>query len=57
MVMDKAAELLENVCLVDEMYVGGSISNMKKTKRHYYNLYNVDNKTPVMGLLEKEGSR
>jgi transposase-like protein len=55
MIIEQEPELLNNVCMVDEMYCGGSISNMKKSKRHYYNLYNIDNKTPVMGMVEKGG--
>ena len=56
MVIDKAPELLDNVCMVDEMYVGGSISNMRKSKRQYHHDYNIDNKTPVMGIVEKDGN-
>ncbi len=33
MVTDKAPELLENIVEVDEVYVGGRMANMNKTKR------------------------
>lgn len=55
MIIDKAPDLLDNVCMVDEMYCGGSISNMTKTRRKYHNDYHVDNKTPVIGIVEKDG--
>jgi transposase-like protein len=55
MIIETSPDLLDNVCMADEMYVGGSISNMRKTKRQYYNLYQIDNKTPVMGMIQRDG--
>lgn len=56
MVIEKAPDLLDSpVVMTDEMYVGGSISNMTKTRRKYHNDYHIDNKTPVMGLVEQDG--
>ncbi len=55
MVTEKAPELLQDIVSVDETFVGGKITNMKKTKRKYYKDIGKDNKIPVMGLMEREG--
>lgn len=55
MVIDKAPELLEGICEVDETYVGGRWANMRKSKRTALQESGKDNKTPVMGLLQRDG--
>ena len=56
MVTEKAPELLKaDVVMADECYVGGKFGNMKKTRRSKYIDEGKSNKTPVMGLLEKDG--
>lgn len=55
MVTDKAPQLLDNICEIDECYVGGRMANMSKTKRTIYRDFGRDNKTPVMGILERDG--
>lgn len=51
---DKSAPL-ENTVEIDETYVGGKVGNMNKKKRQRVLESGVDNKTPVMGLLERNG--
>ena len=55
MVMDKAPDLLENVVAVDEAHVGGKFANMQKTKRAKHLEAGTSNKTPIMGMIEKNG--
>lgn len=55
MVAEKAPELLENVVSVDECYVGGRWANMNKTKRTKLQAAGKDNKTAVMGMMQREG--
>lgn len=56
MVIDKAPELLQEIVSVDETYVGGKWKNMKKSKRTKVHEAGVETKTPVMGLMEREGN-
>lgn len=55
MVTDKAPELLEDVVAIDEAHIGGRWANMNKTKRTKFHQSGMDNKTPVMGMVQKEG--
>src|SRR5262249_12754429 len=55
MVKDKAPELLEGVVMVDESHVGGKFKNMPKTKRAKHIEAGISNKTPVMGMVQREG--
>lgn len=51
MLKDSGNAQLENIVEVDESFIGGKISNRHKSKRHI----NRDNKTMVVGLLERSG--
>lgn len=55
MVTEQAPELLQEVVSVDETYVGGRWANMRKSKRAKVQEEGQSNKTPVMGLMEKDG--
>jgi transposase-like protein len=55
MVMDKAPDKLDNICEVDSCYIGGRWANMRKTKRTRLQQAGVDNKVPVMGILQRDG--
>jgi hypothetical protein len=55
MVTEQAPELLEGVCEADEMYVGGRWANMRKNKRTMLHESGKDNKTPVMGMIQRDG--
>jgi transposase-like protein len=55
MVADKSPELLDHIVEVDETYVGGKWANMKKTKRKEVQEKNIDTKTAVMGMLQRDG--
>lgn len=55
MVTEQAPELLQDIVSIDETYVGGKWANMKKTKRTQMNEQGTENKTPVMGLMQREG--
>ena len=46
---------LDNIVEVDETYVGGKFANMNRSRRKYYQERCIDNKTAVMGLLERDG--
>jgi len=46
---------LENVVEVDETYCGGKFANMNRARRKKYQDLHIDNKTAVMGLLERDG--
>jgi len=48
-------EPLENIVEVDETYVGGKWENMNKERRKRHRENAVDNKVPVMGLIERDG--
>ena len=52
---DPAPPPLENIVEVDETYVGGKFANMNRGKRAFMQKYERDNKTAVMGLLERDG--
>lgn len=47
---------LENVVEVDETYVGGKWENMHAKERERRRQWSEDNKTPVMGLLQRDGT-
>lgn len=55
MLKNKSVELLDNIVEVDETYVGGKWENMCKDKRAKLRAAGRDTKTPVMGLLERDG--
>ena len=55
MVIDKAPELLKDIVSVDETFVGGKWANMRKSKRALVRETGKETKTPVMGLMEREG--
>src|SRR5450759_4982357 len=55
-VMDETdSEPLENVVEVDETYVGGKFVNMNRARRKKWQERGIDNKEPVMGLLQRDG--
>ena len=49
-------EPLENVVEVDEAYVGGKFSNMNRARRKKWQEKGVDNKTAVMGMVQRDGN-
>lgn len=53
--LEQNGVLLEGRVEVDECYVGGKWANMSKKKRAIMAEQGKDNKTPVMGLVEREG--
>ncbi|MFT3679708.1 MAG: IS1595 family transposase [Ferruginibacter sp.] len=48
-------EPLDNIVEVDETWVGGKFDKMNRERRSYYQDRGIDNKTPVMGLLQRDG--
>lgn len=46
---------LSNIVEVDETYVGGKFANMNRGRRKKFQEQAIDNKTAVMGLLERDG--
>jgi transposase-like protein len=46
---------LDNIVEIDETYVGGKFANMNRARRKFYQERAIDNKTAVMGLLERDG--
>jgi transposase-like protein len=55
MLKDNAPQYLDNVVEIDETYVGGKWANMSKKKRAIMAESGKDNKTPVMGMVERDG--
>lgn len=55
MLKNKTVELLDNIVEVDETYVGGSLAAMNRTRRKMWQDSGKDNKTAVMGLIERDG--
>lgn len=55
MVTEQAPELLQDIVIADETYVGGKWANMKKTKRTKLHEEGKETKVPVMGFMEREG--
>ena len=56
MLAEKAPEKLLGFVQVDETWVGGKLENMNKGRRKKYRSTGCDNKYPVMGLLEQDGT-
>lgn len=52
---DPDPEPLTHIVEVDETYCGGKFQNMNRGKRKEWQDRGIDNKTPVMGLLERDG--
>lgn len=52
---DSGGPKLDNIVEVDETYVGGKVGNMSKKRRKRIQESGEDNKTPVMGLIERKG--
>jgi transposase-like protein len=52
---DPQPEPLENIVEVDETYVGGTFANMNRGRRKKWQESGKDNKTAVMGMLERDG--
>lgn len=52
---DPAPTPLDNVVEVDETYVGGKFANMNRGRRKKFQDANIDNKTAVMGLVQRDG--
>ena len=51
----KSFEMLDNIVEVDETYVGGRLDAMNRTRRKKWQDAGRDNKTAVMGMLERDG--
>lgn len=56
MLKDKNAEQLSNTVEIDEAYIGGKWANMSKKKRAIMAEGGKDNKTAVMGMVERQGN-
>jgi len=52
---DPNPEPLDNIVEVDETYVGGKFENMNRGRRKKWQESGKDNKTAVMGLLQRDG--
>ena len=55
----KQPVMLDTMCEVDEVYIGGKMKNKHKSirnKAHAENTAHTDNKTPVMGYLQRNGN-
>ncbi len=46
---------LANIVEIDETYVGGKFANMNRGRRKKLQEQAIDNKTAVMGILERDG--
>jgi len=55
MMVDKMPEKLNTIVEVDETWVGGKVANMNKKKRAYWAERGNENKTLVMGMVERGG--
>lgn len=55
MMGDPNPKPLENIVEIDETYVGGSLANMNRQRRKKWQESGEDNKTAVMGLLQRDG--
>ena len=56
LIMDIPDKPLDQVVEVDETYVGGKVANMSRGRRKKWQDSNKDNKTAVMGLLQRNGN-
>lgn len=52
---DPEPEPLTEIVEIDETYVGGKWANMNKKRRKQWQDKNIDNKTAVMGLKQRDG--
>jgi transposase-like protein len=52
---DPNPEPLDQIVEVDETYVGGKFENMNRGRRKKWQEAGKDNKTPVMGLVQRDG--
>ena len=52
---DPEPEPLTNIVEIDETYVGGKFANMNRKRRKDFQELTIDNKTAVMGLLQRDG--
>lgn len=52
---DPSPAPLHNIVEVDETYVGGKVGNMNRGKRKKLQTECIDNKTAVMGFVERDG--
>jgi transposase-like protein len=55
LIMDLPPEPLEEIVEVDETYVGGTFANMNRARRKKWQESGRDNKTAVMGLVQRNG--
>ncbi len=55
LIMDLPPEPLDEVVEIDETYVGGKVPLMSRARRKKWQESGKDNKTAVMGLLQREG--
>jgi transposase-like protein len=55
MLKDGSGTFLTGLVEIDETYVGGKVANMRKTKRKQITDAGIDNKTPVMGMVQRDG--
>jgi len=55
LIASKSVEMLDNIVEVDETYVGGHLANMNRERRKQWQQSGKDNKTAVMGFIERDG--
>ena len=48
-------EPLDNIVELDETYTGGKFANMNRARRKKFQELGIDNKTAVMGFVERQG--
>jgi len=53
---DMVYKLLDKIVEIDETYVGGKFANMNRGRRKKHQEQSIDNKTAVMGLLQRDGN-